>query len=137
MHMTCRQCHHEFCWLCMGDWKIHNDRTGGFYSCNLYKPSQDDSSDEEKLKAELLKRLEFFMDRYYEQKKSYTISQSDLIKITEKLHPGNGEENILSKFNDEHFGELEFYLEAYSYLLLCRNFVLHTYPSVSGLLTLR
>lgn len=23
-HMTCGQCKHEFCWMCMGDWKEHN-----------------------------------------------------------------------------------------------------------------
>eukprot|EP00494_Astrolonche_serrata_P027332 UN27595 len=24
MHMTCRQCRHEFCWLCKGDWRGHS-----------------------------------------------------------------------------------------------------------------
>ena len=28
MHMTCRQCKYEFCWLCMGDYKNHNAETG-------------------------------------------------------------------------------------------------------------
>lgn len=37
-HMTCRQCKHEYCWVCSKDWKGHND----FYSCNRYQKSKDD-----------------------------------------------------------------------------------------------
>lgn len=36
MHMTCSQCRHEFCWLCLGAWAEHGERTGGFYQCNKY-----------------------------------------------------------------------------------------------------
>ncbi len=32
-HLTCRQCHYEFCWTCRRDWKGHND----FYQCNKFK----------------------------------------------------------------------------------------------------
>ena len=28
--MICRQCKHEYCWVCFRDWKGHSD----FYSCN-------------------------------------------------------------------------------------------------------
>jgi len=35
-HMTCRVCSYEFCWLCMRDWKGHND----YYTCNRYQKSQ-------------------------------------------------------------------------------------------------
>ncbi|KAL7712067.1 RBR-type E3 ubiquitin transferase [Entamoeba marina] len=30
-HMTCRQCHGEWCWMCRGDWKTHGSSTGGFF----------------------------------------------------------------------------------------------------------
>eukprot|EP00490_Sorites_sp_Unknown_P016546 CAMPEP_0114683904 /NCGR_PEP_ID=MMETSP0191-20121206/58424_1 /TAXON_ID=126664 /ORGANISM="Sorites sp." /LENGTH=57 /DNA_ID=CAMNT_0001965813 /DNA_START=1034 /DNA_END=1203 /DNA_ORIENTATION=- len=52
--MTCRKeaggCGHEFCWLCKGDWKDHNDDTGGFYQCNIYEDNKAKGvvSDEEK-----------------------------------------------------------------------------------------
>lgn len=31
--MTCKPptgCGYEFCWLCLGPWKEHNDKTGSF-----------------------------------------------------------------------------------------------------------
>lgn len=36
MHMSCRQCSHEWCWLCSRPWKGHND----YYSCNRYEKAQ-------------------------------------------------------------------------------------------------
>ena len=36
MHMTCRKCKAEFCWLCLGFWKTHGSETGGWYKCNIY-----------------------------------------------------------------------------------------------------
>jgi hypothetical protein len=34
-HFTCK-CGHEFCWMCMADWKTHGSATGGYYQCNIY-----------------------------------------------------------------------------------------------------
>ena len=36
MHMVCTQCRSEFCWLCLGNWAEHGERTGGYYSCNRW-----------------------------------------------------------------------------------------------------
>src|SRR5688572_17755528 len=30
--MTCRQCKHEWCWVCIRPWKGHND----YYNCNKF-----------------------------------------------------------------------------------------------------
>ncbi|EFA86719.1 hypothetical protein PPL_00524 [Heterostelium album PN500] len=39
VHMICSHCKFGFCWLCMGSWKDHGDKTGGFFSCNKYYKS--------------------------------------------------------------------------------------------------
>jgi ariadne-1 len=36
MHMTCRQCKYEFCWLCLGDYRNHTTETGRSL-CNSFK----------------------------------------------------------------------------------------------------
>jgi len=45
MHMICKICYHEFCWLCKGTWAEHGDKTGGYYSCNRYDPLKHDTPD--------------------------------------------------------------------------------------------
>jgi hypothetical protein len=35
-HMSCRNCRKEFCWICMQDWTLHSDRTGGYFQCNRF-----------------------------------------------------------------------------------------------------
>ena len=39
MHMTCRNCRNEFCWMCLGSWKEHGTKSGGYFKCNFYKES--------------------------------------------------------------------------------------------------
>ena len=45
--MTCVKCKHVFCWECLGDWKIHNKRTGGFYTCNLTSNTKNNNQVED------------------------------------------------------------------------------------------
>lgn len=44
MHMKCRVCRHEFCWVCLGDWEIHGQKTGGYYTCNRYDAAKSAST---------------------------------------------------------------------------------------------
>ena len=39
MHMTCQKCRHEFCWLCLGDYKKHQSETG-IGLCNNFNDVQ-------------------------------------------------------------------------------------------------
>ena len=40
LHMTCNKkiggCGHHFCWLCLGSWDDHSEKTGGYYGCNRF-----------------------------------------------------------------------------------------------------
>jgi ariadne-1 len=53
MHMNCRQCTHEWCWLCSRPWKGHND----YYSCNRYDKAQKskESKRDSKKKSKIAK----------------------------------------------------------------------------------
>ena len=41
MHMTCRKCKHEFCWICFGDWRGHR-------ACDTQKPEIKSREENEK-----------------------------------------------------------------------------------------
>lgn len=63
MHMRC-YCQHEFCWLCLGDWKQHS--TTSFYRCNVYERRGDDAKrGRDKADAQhALERYAHFFERY-------------------------------------------------------------------------
>ena len=69
-HMTCLSCKHDFCWVCLGDWKSHGSNTGGYYKCNVYeeKLKKDTGfSEEEKEREDAkneLQRYTFYFQRY-------------------------------------------------------------------------
>ncbi|KAL8154507.1 hypothetical protein AgCh_000024 [Apium graveolens] len=57
MHMTCTPpCKFEFCWLCLGVWSDHGERTGGFYASNHYEAAkQEGVYDESEKRREMAK----------------------------------------------------------------------------------
>ncbi|GJN15579.1 hypothetical protein PR202_gb02503 [Eleusine coracana subsp. coracana] len=56
MHMTCTPpCKFEFCWLCLGAWSDHGERTGGFYACNRYESAKKEGVSRQKAQADLQK----------------------------------------------------------------------------------
>ena len=69
-HMTCRQCKHEFCWICMGDWRGHS-------SCNRFTATGQDGVEDSVAKKKL--NLERYM-HYYKRHQNHDIA----LKFAEK-----------------------------------------------------
>ncbi|KAG6472341.1 hypothetical protein ZIOFF_069801 [Zingiber officinale] len=63
MHITCTPpCKFKFCWLCLGSWSEHGERTGGFYACNRYDAAkQEEAYDESERRREMAKNS---LERY-------------------------------------------------------------------------
>ena len=77
MHMTCSQCRHEFCWLCLGDWRKHGQRTGGFYNCSIYNASSKGSQDKSAESRSRERRL-YFWERWAEHDKALNFIKTSI-----------------------------------------------------------
>ncbi|KAI5961415.1 uncharacterized protein KGF55_004038 [Candida pseudojiufengensis] len=103
-HMTCRKCKHEFCWICSGDWKQHNNN----YSCNRFKDERAEDEIRKNKSRQTLERYLHFYKRYSIHESSMKGDQKILKKIDEvtKLYMedrrSNKNENHLS-WNDVQF----------------------------------
>ncbi|KAK6156448.1 hypothetical protein DH2020_010696 [Rehmannia glutinosa] len=69
MHITCTPpCKFEFCWLCLGAWTEHGERTGGFYACNRYEAAkQEGAYDDAEKRREMAKNSLERYTHYYER----------------------------------------------------------------------
>ena len=54
--MTCSKCDHKFCWVCLGSWRIHGSRTGGYYECNRFRATRNAKKQLEKNKEDGIKQ---------------------------------------------------------------------------------
>ncbi|KAK2962765.1 putative E3 ubiquitin-protein ligase dbl4 [Blattamonas nauphoetae] len=117
-HMTCRACRHEFCWICLGDWKTHGSSTGGYYSCNRPK-----NVDLEKKQMSAKARIEYFthyLDRYVSHQKSHEYAEKQKKNILEK------QENYMRHFNCGR-KVVEFLADSVDLLVDCRNALMNSY----------
>jgi len=112
-HMTCNRCKHEFCWVCLNDWKSH----GATYDCNRYKGSaaQDQA-------REALNRYTHYYHRW--------INHSNSLKF-EKAFKEKCESRIQEKIMNGQCGTLvdwEFLMDAAHTLTKARYTLQYTYP---------
>jgi len=126
MHMTCRHCKHEFCWLCKGDWKDHGSATGGFYKCNIYEKNKKEGNisreeqDQEDAKSEL-ERYSFYLTRFDNHISCISQMQKTLQLSESKM----GE--LVTKYKWKP-NEASFIKDAAITIIDCRRLLAWTYP---------
>ncbi|KAG6575354.1 putative E3 ubiquitin-protein ligase ARI8, partial [Cucurbita argyrosperma subsp. sororia] len=127
MHMTCTPpCTFEFCWLCLGAWSDHGERTGGFYACNRYEVAkQDGVYDEAEKRREMAKNS---LERYTHYYERWASNQTSRQKAIADLHQM---QNVhIEKLSDIHCtpeSQLKFITEAWLQIIECRRVLKWTY----------
>ncbi|KAI3880485.1 hypothetical protein MKX03_001693 [Papaver bracteatum] len=125
MHMACR-CGFHFCWLCLGDWKNHGERTGGFYACNVYEKAKSEGryKEEDKLKKE----AKDYLDRYTFHYERFAENQKSRLKAVESLQKMQSEDlaKLLDRYAESELS-LEFITDAWLQIIECRRVLKWTY----------
>ncbi|XP_052207742.1 probable E3 ubiquitin-protein ligase ARI7 isoform X1 [Diospyros lotus] len=127
MHMTCTPpCKYEFCWLCLGAWSDHGERTGGFYACNRYEAAkQEGAYDETERRREMAKNS---LERYTHYYERWATNQSSRQKALADLH--QMQTVYLERISDKQSqpeSQLKFIIEAWLQIVECRRVLKWTY----------
>ncbi|KAJ2779359.1 hypothetical protein H4R18_004063 [Coemansia javaensis] len=110
-HMTCRECRHEFCWVCMGPWSEHGQ---SFYSCNRFdEDSSKNARDSVSKSRAMLERYLHYFTRYNNHEQSARLARK-LLTATEKNMEQIQREHTLSWI------EVQFLSGAVDVLSMCR-----------------
>ncbi|KAL3653962.1 putative E3 ubiquitin-protein ligase ari8 [Castilleja foliolosa] len=127
MHITCTApCKFEFCWLCLGAWTEHGERTGGFYACNRYEAAkQEGAYDDAEKRREMAKNS---LERYTHYYERWATNQSSRQRAIENL---NQMQTVhLEKLSDvqcQPESQLKFIIEAWLQIVECRRVLKWTY----------
>ncbi|GMN27634.1 hypothetical protein TIFTF001_041059 [Ficus carica] len=127
MHMTCTPpCKFEFCWLCLGAWADHGERTGGFYACNRYEAAkQEGAYDEAERRREMAKNSLERYTHYYERWASNQTSRQKALADLHQMQTVHMEK--LSETQSQPESQLKFITEAWQQIVECRRVLKWTY----------
>lgn len=111
--MTCLQCGHEFCWVCLSpNWSDH--------SCNIFEELEEQDDDN--------RRARFFSNRVDAHRMSERFAREGLTRLEDTMYV------LASKFRATDIDELADILEgALTILATARNFLLNSYIAAFGL----
>ncbi|XP_072026009.1 potential E3 ubiquitin-protein ligase ariadne-2-like [Amphiura filiformis] len=118
-HMQCCRCKHDFCWMCLQDWKTHGSE---YYECSRYKENPNIANESANVKArEALRKYLFYYERWENHAKSLRLEQETLRKINERI-----EEKVMKSMGT--WIDWQYLLDAASLLAKCRYTLQYTYP---------
>jgi ariadne-1 len=127
MHITCTPpCKFEFCWLCLGAWSDHGERTGGFYACNRYEAAkQEGVYDDTERRREMAKNSLERYTHYYERWASNQSSRQKALADLDQMQTVHIE--TLSDIQCQPESQLKFITEAWLQIVECRRVLKWTY----------
>ncbi|GAB6020685.1 putative E3 ubiquitin-protein ligase ariadne-2 [Chamberlinius hualienensis] len=118
-HMQCFSCKHDFCWMCLGDWKVHGSE---YYDCSRYRENPGVASESAHAQArEALKKYLFYFERWENHSKSLKLEENTLQKIKDRIN-----EKVMK--NEGTWIDWQYLLDAATLLAKCRYTLQYTYP---------
>jgi len=118
-HMQCTKCKHDFCWMCVGDWKTHGSE---YYECSRYKENPNIVNESAHAQArEALKKYLFYFERYENHAKSLNLEEQTLQKIKSRIR-----DKVMDQSGT--WIDWQYLLEAAMLLKKCRYTLQYTYP---------
>uniref|UniRef100_A0A8C1BMV0 RBR-type E3 ubiquitin transferase n=2 Tax=Cyprinus carpio TaxID=7962 RepID=A0A8C1BMV0_CYPCA len=118
-HMQCSKCKHDFCWMCLGDWKTHGSE---YYECSRYKENPDIVNQSQQAQArEALKKYLFYFERWENHNKSMQLEAQTYQRIQEKI-----QERVMNNLGT--WIDWQYLQNAAKLLAKCRYTLQYTYP---------
>ncbi|ODQ81057.1 hypothetical protein BABINDRAFT_20715, partial [Babjeviella inositovora NRRL Y-12698] len=120
-HMVCKSCQTEFCWICMGDWKLHGT---AYYQCNRFNDKDPETVAERTKKDSARWSLKRYI-HYYNLFQNHDLSLRQDCKLFEKKI----EPQIVALRDVRHLSvsDILFFFDAHEALVACRKALKWTY----------
>ncbi|XP_022915099.1 potential E3 ubiquitin-protein ligase ariadne-2 [Onthophagus taurus] len=118
-HMQCYNCKHDFCWMCLGDWKSHGSE---YYECSRYKENPNIAHESVHAQArEALKKYLHYYERWENHSKSLKLEAETLEKLKARIN-----QKVMSNLGT--WIDWQYLFVAANLLAKCRYTLQYTYP---------